>query len=96
METQQPIQTQDNPLSAKKNPLQNYSDPKKMGTTALITAIVSFFIFGSGLSMMAIMLGFFGIYVAVKKKAGTKIIFLNILAVILGFASKILLEIYVK
>jgi hypothetical protein len=67
-----------------------------MGTTAVIMAIVSFFIFGSGLSMMAMIFGIFGIYASVKKKAGTMIILLNVLAVILGLASNILLRIVLK
>ena len=86
----------ENPLTPKKNPLLDYSNPKKMGMTAVIMAIVSFFIFGSGLSMMAIIFGIFGIYTAVKKKAGTKIILLNVLAVILGFASNVLLRVVLK
>jgi len=96
MEPQQPIQQQDNPLTAKRNPLQDYSDPKKMGTTAVIMAIVSFFIFGSGLSLMAIIFGVFGVYTAVKKRAGAKIILLNVLAIILGLASNVLLLIALK
>lgn len=74
-----------------KNPLKNYSDPKKIGITALICAFVSLFILGEGLSLMAMIYGTYGIYHAVKKKSGIGIILLNIAAVILGLISKILL-----
>lgn len=74
-----------------RNPLKNYSDPKKIGITALICAFVSLFIFGAGLSLMAMIYGSYGIYHAAKKKSGIGIMLLNIAAVVLGLVSKILL-----
>ena len=74
-----------------KNPLKNYSDPKKIGVSAIICAFVSLFIFGSGLSLMAMIYGSYGIYHAAKKKSGIGIMLLNIAAVVLDLINKILL-----
>lgn len=75
----------------KDNPLGNFSDPKKSGTTALIMAVVSLFIFGSALSIAAVVTGAFGLYNAVKLKSGTQAILLNVAAIVLGLTSRILL-----
>lgn len=83
-----------NPL--KKNPLGNFSDPKKTGVTALILAVVSLFIFGAGLSIAAIVMGVFGVYNGIKLKAGTGAILINVLAIVVGIASKIMLEMFVN
>lgn len=89
------INNSGNPLK-QKNPLGNFSDPKKSGITALILGVVSLFIFGQGLSMAAIIFGVFGIWNAIKLKAGSGAIFLNITAIIVGIASQVLLAMFVK
>lgn len=84
---------QDKQLSTKNNRLQDFINPREMGIAAVVMAVVSFFLLGSGLSLMAFVLGSFGVYAAVKKKAGVKIILLNVLALMLGFAGNVSLSI---
>lgn len=80
-------------MSEPKKALEDYVDPKKTGTTAIIMAIISFFIFGSSLSIMASVAGGLGAYSAIKKKSGAKILVLNIVAIILGITSNVLLNV---
>lgn len=65
---------------------------KATAKTGLICAVVSFFIFGQGLSIVACVLGTFGTYYAVKNKSGGKWIVLNILSILLGFTSNVFLR----
>lgn len=83
-------------VNKSKNPLMDYSDPKKMGTTGVILGVVSLFIFGQGLSLFAIISGVFGLYKAIKLKSGMGAILLNILAIIIGIVSQVLLAVFVK
>ena len=69
-----------------------YSDPKRTGVTGVILAVISLFIFGFGLSIAAAVLGAFGVYYSTKKKSGVKILLLNILAIVLGMTSNVLLN----
>lgn len=62
-------------------------NPKYTATFGLIIALVSFLIFGTGLSIVAIIFGVCGTYFAVKQKRGWKFMVLNILAIILGLIS---------
>ena len=54
---------------------------------------MSLFIFGAALSLVSIVYGSYGIYVSLKKRTGAGAIVLNVCAVVLGLASRILLEI---
>lgn len=69
-----------------------YSDPKKTGQGAVIAAIISLFII-PWMGFFAGMMGLFGIYSAIKHKAGTSAIVWNVLAVVLGFGSYMLAQI---
>jgi len=73
-----------------------FKDPKWTAKLGLISAVISFFIFGKGCSIVAITFGIIGAFYGVKQKSGWKIISLNILAVVLGLVSRIFLEIVSK
>ncbi|GEM_PF-3855086 len=73
-----------------------FKDPKWTAKLGLISAVISFFIFGKGCSIVAITFGIIGTFYGVKQKSGWKIISLNILAVVLGLVSRIFLEIASK
>ena len=73
-----------------------FRNPKYTAKIGLISAVISFFIFGKGCSVIAITFGIIGTYYGVKQKSGWKIVSLNVLAVVLGLLSRILLEIVLK
>ena len=73
-----------------------FKEPKYTAKLGLISAVISFFIFGKGCSIVAIIFGIIGTFYGIKQKSGWKIIFLNVLAIILGLVSRILLEIVLK
>lgn len=62
-------------------------EPKYTAMYGLIFVLISFFVFGWGLAMVAIIFGVFGAYFAFKQEKSWKLIILNILVVLLGLTS---------
>lgn len=73
------------------DPVRNYSDVRKVGVSALVAAVVSWFLFGSWLSLIAVIYGAYGAYLAINQKDRLSTIFLNLLAVIIGAGAKLAL-----
>jgi len=71
------------------NPFKNYSDLRKIGIWALGAASVSWFLFGTWLSIIAVIYGAYGLYLSVSQKERWSTILLNFLAIIVGSAAKL-------
>jgi len=70
-------------------------NPNKTGKTAIILAVISFFVFPY-LGFFATIMGVMGVYYGVQQKAGGKALALNIVAIVLGFSAYLLAQIFVS
>jgi hypothetical protein len=69
---------------AKKN------DPKKLGTTSIVLALISFIIFGIPFAAAALAIGVFGLMEAKKKKMTGSPMTMNVAGIILAIVSLVL------